>query len=102
MAFSPSGNRLYLVNRIGSQDSDKFVAGGSVDVVTQVGLSCNFGIFACVSDPRTGVSTQIQLAKNNVSENSSVIFKRFEWIKRIRHNNNFNNFSASIKSDNLM
>ena len=102
MAFSPSGNRLYLVNRIGSQDSDKFVAGGSVDVVTQVGLSCNFGIFACVSDPRTGVSTQIQLAKNNVSENSSVIFKRFEWIKRNRHNNNFNNFSASIKSDNLM
>ena len=100
MAFSPSGNRLYLVNRIGSQDSDKFVAGGSVDVVTQVGLSCNFGIFACVSDPRTGVSTQIQLAKNNVSENSSVIFKRFEWIKRNRDQENLTSHNININYPN--
>jgi len=102
MTFSPSGDKLYLVNRIGSQDEDKFVAGSSVDVVTQVGLSCNFGIVACVSDPTSGLATQIQLAKNNVSENSSVIFKRFEWIKRNRNRNNFNNFNTSIKSDNLL
>ena len=102
MAFSPTGNKLYLVNRVGSQDEDKYVAGGSVDVVTQVGLSCDYGLVACVSDPITSISTQVQLAKNNISENSSIIFKRFEWIKRNRHKSNFNNLNASISSNNTL
>ena len=102
MAFSPTGNKLYLVNRVGSQDVDKYVAGGSVDVVTQVGLSCDYGLVACVSDPITSISTQVQLAKNNISENSSIIFKRFEWIKRNRHKSNFNNLNASISSNNTL
>ena len=100
MAFSPTGNKLYLVNRIGSQDEDKYVAGGSVDVVTQVGLSCDYGLVACISDPKSRLGTQVQLAKNNISENSSIIFKRFEWIKRNRNNNNLNNLNLSISSDN--
>ena len=73
-----------------SVDLISALAGNSTDVVVQVNLSCNFGIAACVSDPTSGLATQIQLAKNNVSENSSVIFKRFEWIKRNRNRNNLN------------
>ena len=102
MTFSPTGNKLYLVNRIGSQEVSKYVdsVGGSVDVVTQIGLSCDYGLVACVSDPRSSLGTQIQLAKNSINENSSIIFKRFEWIKRNKNNNNFNNLAASIKLNN--
>jgi len=102
MTFSSTGNKLFLVNRVGSQDVDKYVAGGSVDVVTQIGLSCDYGLVACVSDPRSSLGTQVQLAKNNISENTSIIFKRFEWIKRNRNSNNLNNLTASIKLDNTL
>ncbi len=102
MTFNPSGGKFYLVNRIGSQDEDKYVAGGSVDVVTQIGLSCDYGLVACVSDPRSRLSSQVQLAKNNINENSSIIFKRFEWIKRNRNRNNLNNLNTSIRSNNQL
>ena len=100
MTFSPTGNKLYIVNRIGSLDSNYYVNGGSVDVVTQIGLSCDYGLVACVSDPKSSLSSQVQLAKNNIHINTSIIFKRFEWIQRNRNINNLNNLKASIKSDN--
>ena len=78
MAFSPTGNKLYIVNRVGSLDSNYYVGGGSVDVVTQIGLSCDYGLVACVSDSKSSLGTQVQLAKNNISINTSIIFKRFE------------------------
>ena len=102
MTFSSTGNKLFLVNRVGSQDVDKYVAGGSVDVVTQIGLSCDYGLVACVSDSKSSLGTQAQLAKNNISINTSIIFKRFEWIKRNRNSNNLNNLTASIKLDNTL
>ena len=95
IAFSGMGDKLYIVNDLGPK-----VAGTGADVVTQVSLSCNYGLVACVSDPRSSLGTQVQLAKNNISMNTSIIFKRFEWIKRNRNSNNLNNFTASIKSDN--
>ena len=95
IAFSGMGDKLYIVSDIGPK-----VAGTGADVVTQVSLSCNYGLVACVSDPRSSLGTQVQLAKNNISMNTSIIFKRFEWIKRNRNSNNLNNLTASIKSDN--
>ena len=100
MAFSPTGNKLYLASYVGSTDSSRYVLGGSVDVATQVALSCDYGLVACVSDSKSSLGTQVQLAKNNVSINTSIIFKRFEWIKRNRNSNNLNNLNVSIKSDN--
>ena len=100
MALSPTGNKLYLVSLVGSTNASRYVGSGSVDVVTQIGLSCEYGIVACVSDPKSSLSSQVQLAKNNIHINTSIIFKRFEWIERNRNNNTLNNFNASIKSDN--
>ena len=102
MALSPTGNKLYLVSLVGSTNASRYVGGGSVDVVTQIALSCDYGIVACVSDPRSSLSSQVQLAKNNVGINTSIIFKRFEWIKRNRNNNNLNNLNVSISSDNSL
>jgi len=87
IAFSGMGDKLYIIN-------------DGADVVTQVSLSCNYGLVACVSDPRSSLGTQVQLAKNNISMNTSIIFKRFEWIKRNKNSNNLNNLTASITSDN--
>jgi len=100
MALSPTGNKLYLVSLVGSTNASRYVGSGSVDVVTQIGLSCDYGIVACVSDPKSSLSSQVQLAKNNIHINTSIIFKRFEWIERNRNTNTLNNFNASIKSDN--
>ena len=95
IAFSGMGDKLYIIS-----DKGPLVAGSGSDVVTQVSLSCNYGLVACVSDPRSSLGTQVQLAKNNISMNTSIIFKRFEWIKRNRNSNNLNNLTASITSDN--
>ena len=95
IAFSGMGDKLYIVSNKGPS-----VGGFTAHVVTQVSLSCNYGLVACVSDPRSSLGTQVQLAKNNISMNTSIIFKRFEWIKRNRNSNNLNNLTASITSDN--
>ena len=97
MALSNTGNKLYLVSLVGSTNASRYVGSGSVDVVTQIGLSCDYGIVACVSDPRSSLSSQVQLAKNNVNLNASILFKRFEWIQRNRNSDNLNSFKAAIK-----
>ena len=97
MALSPTGNKLYLASLVGSTDTSRYVGSGSVDVVTQIGLSCDYGIVACVSDPRSSLSSQVQLAKNNVNLNASTLFKRFEWIQRNRNSDNLNSFKTVIK-----
>ena len=97
MALSPTGNKLYLASLVGSTDTSRYVGSGSVDVVTQIALSCDYGIVACVSDPRSSLSSQVQLAKNNVNLNASTLFKRFEWIQRNRNSDNLNSFKTVIK-----
>jgi hypothetical protein len=92
MAFSSTGNKLYLVSNKGPT-----VNGSGTDVVTQIGLSCDYGLVACVSDPRSSLGSQVQLAKNNVNLNASMLFKRFEWIQRNRNSDNLNSFKTAIK-----
>ncbi|MDC3383605.1 hypothetical protein OAW21_03135, partial [Candidatus Pelagibacter ubique] len=62
IAFSGMGDKLYIVSNKGPS-----VGGFTAHVVTQVSLSCNYGLVACVSDPRSSLGTQVQLAKNNIS-----------------------------------
>ena len=57
----------------------------------------SYGLVACVSDPTASIGSQIELSKQNINLNISTIFKRFEWIKRNRdeedltsHNINLN------------
>ena len=92
IAFSGMGDKLYIVSNKGPR-----VGVSDTDVVTQVSLSCDYGLVACVSDPRSSLSSQVQLAKNNVNLNASVLFKRFEWIQRNRNSDNLNSFKTAIK-----
>ncbi len=87
-SFSSDGMMLFMVQR-------KALAG--VDQVNRFDLECPYGVVECVSATTSTFGTTVELAKQNISLNTTTIFKRFEWIKRNRdeenltaHNLNFN------------
>ena len=87
--FSTDGMRMFIV--------DIDAGGGAVDQINSYQLECPYGLVACVSDPTASIGSQIELSKQNINLNISTIFKRFEWIKRNRdqedltsHNINLN------------
>ena len=95
MAFDGSGSKLYIVAQFNSVPN-----GLGADVMHQYSLECSYGIFGCVDDPVSNIGSQVQLAKQNVNLNTSVIFKRFEWIKRNRESENLNSFNFDINYNN--
>ena len=90
--FSNDGMRLFIV--------DIDAGGGAVDQINSYQLECPYGLVACVSDPTTSIGSQVELAKQNITQNISVIFKRFEWIKRNRDNEDFPNHNITINYPN--
>ena len=97
MAFDGSGSKLYIVSQYNSVPS-----GLGADVMHQYSLECSYGIFGCIDDPVSNIGSQVQLAKQNVNLNTSVIFKRFEWIKRNRESENLNSFNFDINYNNRL
>ncbi len=97
MAFDNSGSKLYIVSRYNSVSN-----GLGNDVMHQYSLECSYGIFGCVDDPVSNIGSQVQLAKQNVNINTSIIFKRFEWIKRNRESENLNSFNFDINYNNQL
>ena len=84
-AFGAAGMKLFVTNhRDGDNQHDK---------TNEYNLECPYGIYECTSDARSNLGSQVELAKQNISLNTSTIFKRFEWIKRNRNKENLNNFS---------
>ncbi len=95
-SFSSDGMKLFI-----SQADD----GQTVDNIYQFDLDCPYGIVSCVSNASASVNAQVELAKQNISINVDTIFKRFEWIKRNRdqedltsHNININYPNPILKS----
>ena len=86
--FASDGMKLFIIENM---------AGTGVDQINQFRLECPFGVVSCVADSTASIGAQFELAKQNIKLNVSTIFKRFEWIKRNRdqedlssHNINFN------------
>ena len=73
--FSSDGMRMFMV---------QIMTGAGVDQINSYQLECPYGLVACVSDPTASIGSQVELAKQNIALNISTIFKRFEWIKRNR------------------
>ena len=87
-SFSPDGMMLFIVQSKGSAGTDQ---------VNRFDLECPYGVVECASATTSTFGTTVELAKQNISLNTTTIFKRFEWIKRNRdeenltaHNLNFN------------
>ncbi len=90
--FGDGGMRLYI--------TDIQAGNPGVDRVNMYSLECPYGIYECTSDPVSELGSQVQLAKENINLNTSVIFKRFEWVKRNRNSENLNSFNININSHN--
>ena len=87
-SFSPDGMHLFIV---------QIQTGGGVDQINRFDLECPYGLAECATATTSTFGTTVELAKQNISLNTTAIFKRFEWIKRNRdeenltaHNFNFN------------
>ncbi len=95
-AFGASGTKLFVTNLRG-------VAGDNQhDRTNEYNLECPYGVYECTSDARSNLGSQVELAKQNISLNTSTIFKRFEWIKRNRNKENLNNFALDIDTNNRL
>ena len=90
--FSNDGMRMFIV--------DIDAGGGAVDQINSYQLECPYGLVACVSDPTASIGSQIELSKQNINLNISTIFKRFEWIKRNRDQENLTSHNININYPN--
>mgnify|MGYP001194760479 CR=1 FL=1 len=90
-SFSADGMRIYIV-----QEQD----GAGVDQINSFQLECPYGLVACVSDSTSSTGAQVELAKQNITLNVSTIFKRFEWIKRNRDNEELSSHNININYPN--
>ena len=88
LIFSGDGSKMYIINDSGQ------------DHAHQLSLSCFFGVGACVADTASNIVSNVEFAKKNIHYNNSTMFKRFEWIKRNRDNENLNSFNINLKSYN--
>ncbi|MDA9136747.1 autotransporter outer membrane beta-barrel domain-containing protein [Candidatus Pelagibacter sp.] len=91
MGFSSDGMKLFVV---------EIMAGNGVDQINQFDLECPYGLAVCVSSASASVSSQVELSNQNISLNVSTIFKRFEWIKRNRKNENLSSHNININYPN--
>ena len=87
-SFSPDGMKIYMVQLAASADK--------VDHVVQYDLECPYGLVKCSSDTSSSIEAQVELAKQNISLNVNTIFKRFEWIRRNRDNENLSAHNFKI------
>ncbi len=88
------GKKLYLTT---NEDS---AVGSLDDYIYEFDLSCPYGIVICETDSITNVGAQVEFAKHVIQQNTSTVFKRFEWLRRNEGKNNLNNLTASIKLGN--
>ena len=95
ISFGNDGTKLYIMNLDGGPN-----VSGKVDTLSQFNLKCPYGIVQCVSDTRASIVSQVELAKQNISLNTSTIFKRFEWIKRNRDNEDLSSHNININYPN--
>ncbi len=93
MHFSKDGMKFYQVSFV--NDST-----GNINKVFEYDLSCPYGIVLCESETASVASAQIEIAKNVIHQNTSTIFKRFEWLRRNENKTNLNSHNLKLNINN--
>ena len=93
--FSSDGMKIFIVEIQGN-----LRPANSVDQINSFQLECPYGLVACVSDPTASIGSQVELAKQNIALNISTIFKRFEWIKRNRDEEDLSSHKINLNYPN--
>ena len=89
LGFSNDGMKLY-------QTSYSKDGAGPLDMVYEYDLSCPYGIVICETEVTSNVGAQVDFAKNVINQSSSVIFKRFEWLRRNKQKDNLNSHNIKL------
>ena len=84
MHFAKDGMKFYQVTYTSNE-------------IHEYDLSCPYGIVICEADSISNVGAQVEFAKHVIQQNTSTVFKRFEWLRRNEGKNNLNNFNTAIQ-----
>ena len=91
-SFSPDGMMLFIV--------EIQTGMASVDQISRFDLECPYGLVECATATTSVIDTTVELAKQNISINTTTIFKRFEWIKRNRDKEDLGAHNINIDYNN--
>ena len=93
MGFSENGMKFYQVTYQTGTEGDR-------DRVHEYDLVCPYGIVICETDAVTAIGAQVEIAKNVIYQNSSTIFKRFDWLRRNDERTNLTNHEIKLNIHN--
>ena len=93
MGFSENGMKFYQVTYQSGTE-------GNRDRVHEYDLVCPYGIVICETDSVTAIGAQVEIAKNVIYQNSSTIFKRFDWLRRNDERTNLTNHEIEMNIHN--
>ncbi len=91
--FGNNGMKLY----IGTEDAS---TGDGDDIIYEYDLTCPYGVVLCDPETASVTSAQVEIAKNVIYQNSSNIFKRFEWLRRNEEKTNLNSHNINLNINN--
>ncbi len=90
--FGNNGMKAYIGTEDANADGD--------DIIYEYDLTCPYGIVLCETDAVTAIGAQVEIAKNVIHQNSSTIFKRFNWLRRNDERANFTNHEVKLNIHN--
>ncbi len=90
--FGNNGMKLYIGTEDLNNDGD--------DIIYEYDLTCPYGIVICESETASVASAQVEIAKNVIHQNTSSIFKRFEWLRRNENKTNLNSHNLKLNINN--
>ena len=90
--FGNNGMKAYIGTEDANADGD--------DIIYEYDLTCPYGIVLCETDAVTAIGAQVEIAKNVIHQNSSRIFKRFDWLRRNDERANLTNHEVKLNIHN--
>ena len=90
--FGNNGMKAYIATEDENADGD--------DIIYEYDLTCPYGIVLCETVAVTAIGAQVEIAKNVIYQNSSTIFKRFDWLRRNDERANFTNHEVKLNIHN--
>ena len=90
--FGNNGMKAYIGTEDANADGD--------DIIYEYDLTCPYGIVLCETDAVTAIGAQVEIAKNVIHQNSSTIFKRFDWLRRNDERANLTNHEVKLNINN--
>tara|TARA_B100001173_G_scaffold248869_1_gene219446 strand:- start:175 stop:2376 length:2202 start_codon:yes stop_codon:yes gene_type:complete len=90
--FGNNGMKAYIGTEDANDDGD--------DIIYEYDLTCPYGIVICENETASVIGAQVEIAKNVIHQNTSTIFKRFEWLRKNDNRTDFNSHNINLNINN--